>query len=377
MCQVSGPGLTSATVNHPTHVLVELTDFSGNPHSQRLTITAQLELISKTTSSTRRSLPIRTVSPSTFEVVYTAESRGQHELHIQINGREVIGSPFIVTMYLDPTKIGSPVRIVADFKEPYSIAYNSHDEMIVSECGAHRLSVLDSRGQRVRTIGSRGDDPEQMNSPAGVAVDDADDIYVSSHHKLQKFTSTGELIKCVGKKGKENGEFDQPRGITLHDKNVYVCDHNNHRIQVFDRDLNFIRSIGSKGKGEGQFDEPQDLKFDTDGNMYVTDCVNKRVQVMDKYGEFVHSFGQEGEAKLNRPAGLHIADRYIYVSDYRGDCVFVYTMSGEYVSMFGRRSWLGVFQQREGELNHPYGLTSCPDGYIHVCDRWNNKLQIY
>ena len=59
----------------------------------------------------------------------------------------------------------------------------------------------------LRTFGSRGDSPEQMNYPRGVAIDDADNIYVSSWHKLQKFTSSGELIKCVGQKGSKEGEW--------------------------------------------------------------------------------------------------------------------------------------------------------------------------
>ena len=36
-----------------------------------------------------------------------------------------------------------------------------------------------------------------MKYPAGIAIDDTDNIYVSSQHKLQRFISRGELIKCV------------------------------------------------------------------------------------------------------------------------------------------------------------------------------------
>ena len=112
--------------------------------------------------------------------------------------------------------------------------------------------IFDIRGQKIRTFGSRGDSPEQMKYPRGIAIDDADNIYVSSSHKLQKFTSSGELIKCVGQRGSKEGEFNVPRGVTLHDNQVYICDRYNHRIQVFDLDLNFIRSIGSYGEGRGE-----------------------------------------------------------------------------------------------------------------------------
>ena len=102
--------------------------------------------------------------------------------------------------------------------------------MIVSERSAHRLSILDTRGQKIRTFGSRGDSPHQMIYPRGVATDDSGNIYVSSEHKLQKFTSTGELIKCVGWMGGKEGEFDDPRGLTLCDNLVYVSDRHNHRM---------------------------------------------------------------------------------------------------------------------------------------------------
>ena len=114
-----------------------------------------------------------------------------------------------------------------------------------------------------------------MICPAGIATDDADNIYVSSWHKLQKFTSRGELIKCTGEKGKKEGEFDDPRVLTLYDNKMYVCDYNNHRIQIFDLDLNFVRSIGSRGKGRVEFNAPFDVKFDTAGNMYVVEWGNK------------------------------------------------------------------------------------------------------
>ena len=84
------------------------------------------------------------------------------------------------------------MRIVTDLNRPYGIAVNSRGEMVITECSGHRVSVFDVRGQRIQTFGSRGNRPEQMIRPAGIAVDDVDNIYVSSEHKLQKFTSNGD-----------------------------------------------------------------------------------------------------------------------------------------------------------------------------------------
>ena len=149
---------------------------------------------------------------------------------------------------------------------------------------------------------------------------------------------------------------------------MYVCDGNNNRIQVFDLDLNFVRSISSRGSGRGEFDEPYDVKFDAAGNMYVAEWRNERVQVMDSSGRFVREFGQ---GKLREPSGLLIADKYVYVSDVSGHCIVVYETSGQYVTSFGR---CGGYQ---GGFRGPFCITSCVDGFIHVCDWGNNRVQIF
>ena len=299
---------------------------------------------------------------------YTPVIRGQHELHVQVNDREINGSPFTVTVYPDPRQVGHPVRTLTGLDHPYGVAFNSRQEMIVSELLGNTLSIFSTQEQKIQTFNKS---PEDIKYPAGIATDDTDNIYVTSKHKLQKFTSNGELIKCIGERGSKEGEFDYPRGVTLFDNKVYVCDRNNHRIQVFDHDLNFVRSIGSNNKRRGSFHAPHDVKFDTAGNMYVADYSNGRVQVTDPTGQYIWAFGQEGERKLRGPSGLHIVDKHVYVSDWGSCCIMVYETSGKFVTSFGRPG------QNEGEFLCPFCITSCADGFIYVCDYDNNRVQIF
>ena len=87
------------------------------------------------------------------------------------------------------------MRVVTGMNEPYGITFNSHGEMMVSENSADKVSVFDNREQRVQTFGSKGDKPEHMDHPVGIAIDGMDNIYVRNFYKLQKFTSRGELNK--------------------------------------------------------------------------------------------------------------------------------------------------------------------------------------
>ena len=89
---------------------------------------------------------------------------------------------------------------------------------------------------------------------------------------------------------------------------------------------------------------------------------------MDSSGRFIREFGQ---GKLRGPSGLLIADKYVYVSDIRVHCIVVHETSGQYVTSFGRPG------QNEGEFRGPHCITSCVDGFIHVCDCWNGRVQIF
>ena len=397
-CHVSGPGL-SATANYPTHVIVELSDASGQPCSLRQNVTAELQSVDQssvaevqstdtseppatwrwpwskkksqtsTTGAERQSTGKSSVvpttvsvrSPSQYEVSYTALSRGQHKLHVRLNGSEVSGSPFNITVYSDPTQLGTPVRVVTGLKDPYGIAINSHGEMVVSNFTSGTVSILDRGGKEIQTYGSKGHRPDQMRCPAGVAVDSDDNVYVASDHKLQKFSRDGHLIKCVGQCGSKDGEFKGPKGVRLHHGHVYVCDRHNGRIQVFDTDLNFIRTIGSPGSGRGQFNEPCDLDFDSEGKAYISDNQNHRIQAIDSSGLFVQQFGQEeGEGKLKRPTAVHVVGQFVYVSDQGHGRIAVYQTSGQFVTSFGRHTNI--------ELGNPYSITSDCNGLIYVPD---------
>ena len=208
-----------------------------------------------------------------------------------------------------------------------------------------------------------------MRYPAGIALNKADNVYVTSQHKLQKFSTNGDILKCIGGMGRSEreGEFNDPRGLAIYDDQLYVCDRKNHRIQVFDLDLNYKRSIGTLGDQNGELEEPIDVKFDNAGKMYIADFGNKRVQVMHTSGQFRQMIGQNREHKVGLPAGIHVSGDKVYVSDYSDDRIVVYNTNGEYITSIGSRG-SGV-----GELRCPYCITS-NDETLFVCDSGNNRV---
>ncbi|TLX68848.1 MAG: hypothetical protein E6L03_02355 [Thaumarchaeota archaeon] len=83
--------------------------------------------------------------------------------------------------------------------------------------------------------GSRGNKDGEFESPAGIAIDSSDTVYViDDTGRIQKFTSDGKFIASWGSNGNGDGQFSKSEGLDVDpDSYVYVADTANHRIQVF------------------------------------------------------------------------------------------------------------------------------------------------
>ena len=75
-----------------------------------------------------------------------------------------------------------------------------------------------------------------MNGPTGLAFDSEDNVYVTeiNSHRVQKFTAAGEYVTGWGGEGVDHGRFTQPWGVAVDsDDNVYVADWHNDRVEKF------------------------------------------------------------------------------------------------------------------------------------------------
>ena len=292
-----------------------------------------------------------------------------------------------------PTQLGTPVMVIEGVT-PLRIAVGDKGELFVTEHWNHRYAVLDAQGQRLLTTGSRGEPPFGIGNPTGIATDDEGNVYVAnghgyiaSAHKVQKFNRNGEVIKSVGKWGRSPGEFVWPYGVRYHNHQVYVCDSNNGRVQVFDSNLNFVRSFRTTGDRPGLLKEPRDMDFDAQGNIYILDSIidnklvvgakvdrNKpQVIVFSKDGQYLRHFGQleDDKGELSYPEGLCVSGDYVYITELGNDRVSVFSTSGEFVHSFGKKGSV------RGELNNPHGIAVDHDGFVFVCDKYNNRIQVF
>ncbi len=294
-----------------------------------------------------------------YRILYTPTVRGRHELLVTANGREAAGSPFPVFVSIHPTQLGKPVRDITGMVLPRYLAINSVGEIIVTNVRTGDVLIFDKKGKRIRRKSSHDID---IKDPFGVAVDDADNIYIVDHDRKGVI----KLNKDLKILNKTDAEQDiSLYGVSLVGDEAMVCDRKNECILVYTKELKYVRQI----EDPVHFKDIRDISPDEHGNLYVCVGGDSRIHVLSNGGEYLRSFGCDGSGvnMLSRPCGIYVASQYVYVTSNSSNTISVYTTEGEHVTTFGK----------EGDLWHPWGVCVDKDGFVYVCDTANNRVQVF
>ena len=180
----------------------------------------------------------------------------------------------------------------------------------------------------------------QFNAPIGLAIDAANNIYVTDtgNHKIRKITPDGLVSTIAGSVAGfadgngANAEFDSPVGISIDTQdNIYVSDLSNFKIRKIAANGTVSTVAGSDfgftdgNASNAQFSNPYDIAMDKLGNIYVADLTNHSIRkitpdglVTTIAGTGVEGFadGNGANAQFFQPRGLVVdADFNIYVAD--------------------------------------------------------------
>ncbi len=199
-----------------------------------------------------------------------------------------------------------------------------------------------------RTIADWAKMPEgrTWGATAGVAVDRHDNIWVAERcganscagsdlPPILEFDPSGKLLKSFGA-----GMFLFPHGITVDkDGNIWVTD-----------------GQGKDGKGQ------QIFKFTPDGKVLMT---------MGKAG-----VAGDGPDTFNQPSAVAIAPNGdIFVADgHGGDTnarIVKFSKDGKFIKTWGKKG------TAPGEFDIPHCAVFDSSGRLVVCDRNNNRIQIF
>jgi DNA-binding beta-propeller fold protein YncE len=178
---------------------------------------------------------------------------------------------------------------------------------------------------------------------AGVAVDSEDRVFLicRGDHPVIVYGPEGKFLRSWGE-----GEFTyRTHGITIGpDDMVYCTDDGNHTVRKFTPSGKLLLTLGT-------MNTPSDTGYD-----------GKSTATVSRAG-----------GPFNRPTNLAIGPRGdLYVSDGYGNCrVHRFSPGGEL-----RQSW-GEPGTGPGQFFLPHGIAVAADGRVFVCDRENDRIQVF
>ncbi len=185
--------------------------------------------------------------------------------------------------------------------------------------------------------GHHGTEPGAFSSVMAIAVGPDRCVYAADdQNRIERFSAEGEFQLQWGSRGAADGQFQTPAGIAVSAAGeVFVVEFRGERVQVFDRDGHFLRKWGTHGSGPGQFTGPEKIALDRHGDVYVTDTGNCRVEKFSVSGQFRAAWGRRGagQGEFTLPVGIAVgADDRIYVADLTAGGVQVFSSGGRFLS---------------------------------------------
>lgn len=311
----------------------------------------------------------------------------------------------------------------ADLNSPSAVAIDGAGQVYIADRLNHRIRRIDGQGV-IRTVAGTGfagfvgegvlATSANLNSPVGVAVDAAGDVFVADAENMRVrklVVSTGRLYTVSGSGdvlfGGDGGsataaQLFLPIDVTVDASgSLYIADNSNHRIRRVTppAPTPALTTIAGNGQdqynGEGpaltvQLNFPRNLALDAAGNLYLSEFEGQRVRRITPAGVtstiagtgaagFLGDGGPGTTARLNGPRGLAVdAAGNVYVADYHNHRIRRITAAGVITTIAGNGT--AGFSGDGGLataalLNYPSGVAIDASGNLYIADQLNNRIR--
>ena len=312
----------------------------------------------------------------------------------------------------------------AALNSPYGVAVDAAGNVYVADSGNDRVRRVDASTGWIETLAGTGEGgyggdggpaaEALLFGPTGVAVDAAGNVYVADYvnsrvRRIDAATGWIETLAGTGeyRYGGDDGPateaaLNSPYGVAVDAAgNVYVADSGNDRVRRVDASTGWIETLAGTGEGgyggdggpaaEALLFGPTGVAVDAAGNVYVADYVNHRVRVIGPAARMGVPLGSSGESITLEvsPAGRMYRDGRLVVENSEvtsenGD-VYVLTRSAERIVLatylpatqsVQLPTGVAVMLARDEDGTWRIGETPVRNGYAHSHDGQEYVLEL-
>ncbi len=282
-----------------------------------------------------------------------------------------------------------------EFHSPIGLAFNSRDELYVTDLNNARVQKFSTEGRLLGAFDLPRDKPERKSAiVGGIAIDSDDLIYLTNMvlHNVRVYRDSGELVREWSANGAEAGQLSQPGGIIITpDGHLLIADQGNHRLQKFTKTGESLGHWGSYGEGPGEFGGlgnrgsrfggPHFVARDSLGRLYTTEGFQGRVQQFSAEGKFLRMWGD----KTDEPGGfggyllggLKVSVGPIGVAVDRHDRILVSSLNNR-VQYFDDQGRFLFALKGTGKPNddfvHPHGMAFDRAGHLYIADAGMQRI---
>lgn len=237
-----------------------------------------------------------------------------------------------------------------------------------------------------------------FNSPAGVALDAAGNIYVADYgnNLIRKITPAGVVSTFAGSgnQGSIDGggllaSFNKPSGITADASgNLFVADAGDNIIRkiTIDGTVTTIAGSDSTGSANGQginatFFDPVGVSVDGQDNVYVADAGNNLIRLVSSAGvvsTFAGAIDTTHKSLLNNPTGVAVDTKgNVFVANYLGNDILAINSAGTVHVYAGVDTLPGANNgpAASATFYFPNSLAVDTKGNVYVSDGVNNLIR--
>ena len=305
----------------------------------------------------------------------------------------------------------------AQLNNPQGVALDAAGNLYIADQGNQRIRKVTPAGTITTVagtgvVGYSGDNgpatSAALNSPQGVAVDSAGNLYIADphNHRIRQVAPNGTISTVAGTGDPGNSgdggpataaTFSQPVAVAVSPAgNLYIADAGSNQVRKIVPGGTVILVAGNGTGGSSgdsgpasaaELSDPQGVAVDWAGNVYIADQSNSRVRKVDVNGVISTyagggpSFGDNGpatSAQLSQPVGVAV--------DYSGDLYIadvasrirmvnpggtISTVAGTgFLPSSGDGGAAGLAQ-----LTGPWGLARDGSGNLYVADWKANRVR--